>query len=72
MPEGLESGPDRAKVLGEVAFGSEVVPETATIESFYAPGGGVTFFTFGHEPVLLEILSKAHYTGASVSTARRS
>jgi len=52
-------------VEGFVAFGKEVVPETATIESFYAPGGGLTFFTFGHEPVLLEILSKAHYVGAS-------
>jgi hypothetical protein len=49
-------------VTGVVAFGKEIVPETATVEPFYAPGGGLEFFTFGHEPVLLEILSSAHYS----------
>src|SRR5262249_44675882 len=53
------------KVTGYVAFGQTVVPETATIESFYAPGGGLEFFTFGHEPVLIEVLSKAHFVAAS-------
>jgi hypothetical protein len=63
-PKGSAAGP-AGTVQGDVAFGKEIVPETATVESFYAPGGGLTFFTFGHEPVLLEILSKAHYIGAS-------
>jgi hypothetical protein len=63
-PKGSKAGPV-GHVLGEVAFGNEVVPETATLESFYNPSGGITFFTFGHEPVLLEILSKAHYTSAT-------
>ena len=63
-PKGSAAGP-RGSVEGDVAFGSTIVPENATIESFYAPGGGLTFFTFGHEPVLLEILSKAHYVGSS-------
>jgi hypothetical protein len=63
-PKGSAAGP-AGTVQGFVAFGKEIVPETASIESFYAPGGGLTFFTFGHEPVLLEILSKAHYVGAS-------
>ena len=49
------------KVLGIVSFGTERVEEPATLESFYAPGGGVTFFTNGHSPVSLEILSKGHY-----------
>jgi hypothetical protein len=49
-------------VLGVVAFGKERVPEEATLESFYAAGGGLLFFTAGHSPVSLEILSKAHYT----------
>jgi hypothetical protein len=53
-PKGSAAGP-RGSVTGYVAFGKTVVPENATIESFYAPGGGLTFFTFGHEPVLLEI-----------------
>jgi hypothetical protein len=32
-------------VLGVVAFGKERVPEEATLESFYAAGGGLLFFT---------------------------
>ncbi len=63
-PKGSAAGPV-GNVQGDVAFGKEVVPETATIEPFYAPGGGLEFFTFGHEPVLLEVLSKAHFVGAS-------
>ncbi len=62
--KGSKAGPT-GSVQGYVAFGTEVVPESATIESFYAPGGGLTFFTFGHSPVLLEILSKAHYVNSS-------
>jgi hypothetical protein len=63
-PKGSAAGP-KGTVTGFVAFGTEVVPETASIESFYAPGGGLTFFTFGHEPVLLEIISKARIVGSS-------
>src|SRR5258708_39878784 len=63
-PKGSAAGP-KGTVQGFVAFGSEVVPETASIESFYAPGGGLTFFTFGHSPVLLESLSKGHFVGSS-------
>jgi hypothetical protein len=59
-----KAGPT-GSVEGYVAFGKETVPETATIESFYAPGGGLEFFTFGHEPVLLEILSKGHFVNSS-------
>jgi hypothetical protein len=62
-PEGSAAGPP-GEATGFVAFGTEIVPETAKIEPFYAPGGGLTFFTFGHEPVLLEILSKGRYVGA--------
>ncbi|HEX5224384.1 MAG TPA: hypothetical protein VFW29_04575 [Solirubrobacteraceae bacterium] len=60
-PKGSAAGPV-GHVLGEVAFGKEVVPEEATLESFYAPGGGIEFYTSGHSPVSLEILSKGHYT----------
>ena len=48
-----------AKSLGYVAFGTKIVPEEATVESFYARGGGLEFFTFGHEPTIMEIISKA-------------
>ncbi len=63
-PKGSAAGPV-GTATGVVAFGSSIVPETTTIESFYAPGGGLEFFTFGHEPVLLEILSKAHFVNAT-------
>jgi hypothetical protein len=63
-PKGSAAGPV-GKATGVVAFGSEIVPETVTIEPFYAPGGGLEFFTFGHSPVLLEVLSKAHYVAAN-------
>jgi hypothetical protein len=63
-PNGSAAGPV-GKATGVVAFGTEIVPETVTIEPFYAPGGGLEFFTFGHSPVLLEILSKAHFVPAS-------
>ena len=38
--------------------------EEAELSSFYAPGGGFEFFTDGHSPVSLEILSGGHYVGA--------
>lgn len=63
-PKGSAAGPV-GKATGVVAFGTEIVPETVTIEPFYAPGGGLEFFTFGHSPVLIEVLSKAHYVSAS-------
>ena len=62
-PAGSSAGPP-GSVTGVVAFGHEIVPETASVQAFYAPGGGLTFFTFGHEPVLLEILSQGRYVGA--------
>jgi hypothetical protein len=59
-PAGSKAGPV-GKVLGIVAFGETRVPEEATLESFYAPGGGLNFFTAGHSPVSLEIPSTAKY-----------
>jgi hypothetical protein len=49
------------EALGYVTLGGERVHEKTTIESFYAPGGGLEFFTAGHSPVSLEILSTGHY-----------
>ena len=56
----LEAGPI-GNVLGIVSFGSERVEESATLQSFYSPEGGFEFFTDGHSPVSLEILSAGHY-----------
>jgi hypothetical protein len=51
--------------VGQAQVGIETPPEAATIEPFFAPGGGLTFLTFGHNPWLVEILFKAHYVRAS-------
>jgi len=62
-PRGSWAGPV-GHLLADVAFGTKIVPEEATVESFYAPGGGLEFFTFGHEPTILEIISRGHYVNA--------
>jgi hypothetical protein len=59
-PKGSAAGPV-GEAEGFVTLGGERVKERATIESFYAPGGGLEFFTAGHTPVSLEILSAGHY-----------
>jgi hypothetical protein len=50
---------------GIVSFGDERVEESTTIESFYAPSGGIEFFADGHSPVSLEVLSSGHYVNLS-------
>jgi len=60
-PRGSEAGPV-GSVEGEVSIGSERVHEFATLRSFYAPGGGLNFFTYGHSPTILEIPSTGRYT----------
>ena len=57
----------RGSVLGEVTFGNERVPETAELRAFFARGGGLLFYTAGHSPVSLEIVSSGHF----VNTHRR-
>jgi hypothetical protein len=59
-PAKSKAGPV-GKVIGIVAFGKERVEERAELSSFFAPGGGLEFFTFGHTPVLLEILSAGRF-----------
>lgn len=52
-------------VLGEVAFGSERVPEEASLRAFFAPGGGLLFYTQGTSPVSLEVVSAGRYVRSS-------
>jgi hypothetical protein len=59
-PKGSMAGPV-GKVLGVVAFGETRVPEEAQLFTFFAPGGGLEFFTFGHSPTTLEVPSDGHY-----------
>lgn len=58
--KGSAAGPV-GHALGVVSFGNERVEEATTIESFFAPGGDLEFFTVGHSPTSLEILSTGHY-----------
>jgi hypothetical protein len=46
--------------LGEVTFGTERVPEEAEVRAFVAEGGFL-FYTAGHSPVSLEVVSKGHW-----------
>jgi hypothetical protein len=50
--------------LGVVSIGSERVEERASIEAFFAPGGGLEFYTAGSSPVALEFLSASHVLGS--------
>jgi hypothetical protein len=54
-------------VLGEVTFGSERVPEAAEVRAFFAPGGGLLFYTAGRSPVSLEIVSAGHFVNSHKS-----
>jgi hypothetical protein len=49
--------------LGVVTFGDERVPETASVQPFFAPGGRLVDFVRGTTPVSLEILATAHVIG---------
>ena len=65
-PKGSAAGPV-GTVTGFVNFGHEPVVENSELYSFYAPGGGLEFFTIGHSPVSLEIPSTGKYTSLSGS-----
>lgn len=52
-------------VLGEVTFGSERVPEAATLQAFFAPGGNILFYTQGSSPVSIEVVSSGRYVRSS-------
>jgi hypothetical protein len=58
-PKGSAAGPV-GHALGVVSLGNTRVPEEATIESFFAPGGGLLFYTEGNSPVQLEFISVGH------------
>jgi hypothetical protein len=51
--------------LGEVTFGSERVPEEASLQAFFAPGGNLLFYTQGSSPVSIEVVSTGKYVRSS-------
>jgi hypothetical protein len=63
-PKSTQAGP-AGRALGVVSFGNERVPEEVKIQPYFAPGGGLEFYVLGTTPVLVEILSSGHFTGAS-------
>jgi len=48
------------RVLGEVTFGTERVPEELELREFFGEGGLLSY-TAGHSPTALEIVSKGHW-----------
>jgi hypothetical protein len=50
--------------LGVVSFGGERVPEEVTIQPFFAPAGGVTFYVKGNTPASFEVLEPGHWVMA--------
>ncbi len=52
-------------VLGEVTFGTERVPETATLQGFFAGAGSILFYVQGSSPVSLEVVSAGRFVRSS-------
>jgi hypothetical protein len=62
-PQKSSAGPPGVG-LGVVAFGGERVPESVSIQSFFALGGGLSFYVEGRTPSSFQILEKAHWIPA--------
>ncbi len=54
----------KGSALGEVTFGTERVPEAATLQAFFAPGKGLLFYVAGSSPVSLEFVSAGSYVNS--------
>jgi hypothetical protein len=50
--------------LGVVTFGAERVNERVSIQGFFAPAGGLTFYVEGSTPASFQILEKAYWMTA--------
>ncbi|HWX87997.1 MAG TPA: hypothetical protein VNX67_07475, partial [Solirubrobacteraceae bacterium] len=62
-PKGSAAGP-AGEALGVVSFGGTRVEEKATIQAFFAQGGGLAFYTEGTSPAQLEVLATGSFTTA--------
>lgn len=63
-PKGSQAGP-KGSATGVVSFGTERVPETVSVQPFFAPGKALTFYVDGTTPVSIEILSKGRIINSS-------
>jgi hypothetical protein len=50
--------------LGEVSFGTERVPEEASLQAFFGPGQSLLFYVQGSSPVSLEFVSGGTYVNS--------
>jgi hypothetical protein len=63
-PKSSRAGPT-GEGLGVVSFGGERVNEKVSLQSFFAPMGGLTFYAVGRTPTVFEILEKGYWSMAS-------
>jgi hypothetical protein len=63
-PKQSIAGPE-GSATGIVSFGTERVPETASVQEFFAPGGNLEAFVDGTTPVLVEVLAKGYFVNAA-------
>jgi hypothetical protein len=54
----------KGSALGEVTFGTERVPEEASLQAFFGPNKGLLFFVNGSSPVSLEFVSSGTYVNS--------
>jgi hypothetical protein len=62
-PKGSAAGPV-GFALGTVSFGGERVPERASVQGFFAAGGGFYVYVDGVTPALIEIIVSGHASPA--------
>jgi hypothetical protein len=57
----------KGHALGEVTFGTERVPEEATLQAFFGPSKSLLFYVQGSSPVSLEFVSGGTYVNSGVA-----
>ncbi len=62
-PKNSSAGPT-GEGLGVVSFGTERVDEKVSIQDFFAPTGGLTFYVEGSTPTSFQILERAYWVTA--------
>jgi hypothetical protein len=65
-PESSAAGPI-GTATGIVSFGEERIQETALLETFFSPEGGLYLFIDGHSPISLEVLGRATVAGNEIT-----
>src|ERR1700704_3855333 len=66
---GSSAGPE-GNLVGEVAFGSEVLPENAKVLAFFGAGETINFYAQGSSPVSVEFVMTASYAADSAPYGR--